>query len=101
MISTTVRNNQGKGYHVLRLGSGGSTAAASMSPRPAPGENRVTSSLCSRSAALNAGTARAAIHCVSGLAAFIGAMVAGYAMGRRVEGMVADFKAYSLLGGGG
>jgi len=36
-------------------------------------------------------TAKATIYCAAGLAAFIGSMVAGYAVGRQVRGVVVDW----------
>jgi len=36
-------------------------------------------------------TAKATLYCVGGLAAFIGAIVAGFATGRKMEGVIVDF----------
>ena len=37
-------------------------------------------------------TAKATVYCAAGLGAFIGGVVAGYVNGRRVEGMLVDFR---------
>ena len=44
-------------------------------------------------------TAKATIYCAAGLAAFIGAIVAGHANGRMVEGVVVDWRTSTLITG--
>jgi len=43
-------------------------------------------------------TAKATIYCAAGLAAFIGSMVAGYAVGRQVKGVVVDWVNGEVVG---
>lgn len=43
-------------------------------------------------------TAKATVYCASGLAAYVGAMVAGYAMGRQVRGVVVDYVNCEVVG---
>jgi len=68
-------------------------------PRPRR-EPRDLIAVLTSAAALIACTAKATMYCASGLAAFIGAMVAGYVMGRRVGGVVVDFRTFTMIGGG-
>ncbi len=44
-------------------------------------------------------TAKATIYCAAGLAAYVGAMVAGYAVGRQVRGAVVDWVNLEVAGG--
>ena len=44
-------------------------------------------------------TAKATVYCAAGLGAFIGGVVAGLMNGRRVEGMVVDFRNVVVLSG--
>jgi len=43
-------------------------------------------------------TARATIYCAAGLAAYVGSMVAGYAVGRPVQGVVVDWVNLEVVG---
>ncbi len=43
-------------------------------------------------------TAKATIHCAAGLAAYVGATVAGYAVGRPVRGVVVDWVNGTVIG---
>ena len=43
-------------------------------------------------------TAKATIYCAAGLAAYIGSMVAGYAVGRQVRGVVVDWVNWEVVG---
>jgi glycine/D-amino acid oxidase-like deaminating enzyme len=44
-------------------------------------------------------TAKATMYCACGLAAFVGAMVAGYTMGRRLDSLVVDWRTFNMVGG--
>ena len=42
-------------------------------------------------------TAKATIYCAAGLAAYVGSMVAGYAVGRQVQGVVVDWVNWKVV----
>jgi len=46
-------------------------------------------------------TAKATIYCAAGLAAYVGAIVGAYVNGRKVEGVVVDWRLMTVVRGGG